>query len=100
MSATDAEPTVVIHGDAWKWRDIEEDVAWCRTMQWERRQWCPSDNARERDGMSAHDHCQICWWTLADSEDPAVSVGYHSGEQLWICTECHEKFIAGDTPSI
>ena len=89
-----SERTVSIHGDQWKWRDIEEEIAWCRTKTWERQRWAPTERAASRDGISAHDHCQICWWTLSQSADPAVSVGYHSGRRLWICTECYEKFIA------
>ena len=90
----DAQDTVTIHGDRWKWSDIQDEVGWCRTQTWERKRWTGRELRPADNGISPHDHCRICWWTLAESSDPAVSTGYHAGRDIWLCTECYDKFIA------
>ena len=94
-----AQDTVMIHGDSWKWSDIRDEVEWCRTQTWERTPWMGRELRPADNGISPHDHCQICWWTRADSTDPAVGVGYHAERDVWLCTECYEKFIAVATPN-
>lgn len=90
----DTHYTVNIHGDEWKWSDIRAEVEWCRTHTWERKNWAARDETRTAEDISRHDHCRICWWTLADSSDPSVGIGYHAGRDIWLCSECYDKFIA------
>ena len=90
----DVHDTVTIHGDEWKWSDIRDEVEWCRTRTWERKHWAAREQAQATARISPHNHCRICWWTLADSSDPAVNIGYHAGRDIWLCSECYDKFIA------
>ncbi len=108
-----AEQTVTIHGDSWKWRDIADEVVACRAREWHQQAWSrrpalvhhtggavslyvgqsfdPAKITLVPDGWS-HDHCQICWWTLAESSDPVEGTGYTDGRS-WICSECYDTFI-------
>jgi len=79
------EQVVVIHGEPWKLADIREDVAWCKEQVWSLTTYGkPVD----------HDHCSICWWSLAVSEDPDVGEGYFTEGNRWLCRECHGLFVA------
>lgn len=114
---TDQHATVLIHGEEWKWSDIEDSVCACRGSSWNREIWKPSPALIDRKGTSTtryvgqqydttrtrlvpdgwtHDHCEICWWTLHESEDEAEGVGYTDGHN-WICIECHGRFVAADS---
>ena len=79
--------TVRIHGAEWRYSDIAEEVEWCRL-----RAWTPATY----DSVADHSHCQICWWTMARSNDKAVGEGYVSRGKvdLGVCSECHDQFIA------
>jgi len=39
------------------------------------------------------DHCAICYWELFESDDASHGIGFTNGKD-WVCTECHQKFIA------
>jgi len=103
---------VVIHGDNWKWPDIQESVEWARLQKWEKRKWRvraalvskggisdfkgqrynPAHTTLVEDGWS-HDHCEICWWTLHESEDSESGEGYTTDGHRWLCSECYSLFI-------
>lgn len=85
------QETFTIHGDEWKWKDICDEVEWCRTLTWECKHWAAAQRAHT---TNTHDHCRICWWTLGDSPESAVGIGYHAGRDIWLCSECYEQFIA------
>lgn len=79
---------VVIHGDEWKKADVEEPIAWAKTKFWLKKKWS-SDTAHWD-----HDHCQICWWKLHNSDTLENGFGYHNRENdNWLCTECYEHFV-------
>tara|TARA_R110002050_G_scaffold250466_1_gene388417 strand:- start:163 stop:426 length:264 start_codon:yes stop_codon:yes gene_type:complete len=78
---------VTIHGDQWKREDIQEPVEWAKGESWEKTLWSSVKHGDD------HDHCQVCWWKLRDSEDPETGEGYISGKHNWLCTECYEQFI-------
>jgi hypothetical protein len=104
---------VEIHGDKWKWSDIQEAIEWARFQVWHKRKWRlrpalvskgsvadfkgqrydPAHTKLVEDGWS-HDHCEICWWTLHESEDPETGEGYTSDGHKWLCSECFSRFIA------
>ncbi|HCS29042.1 MAG TPA: hypothetical protein DIW43_16415 [Spongiibacteraceae bacterium] len=103
--------TIVIHGDEWKLEDIREEIAWCKEQSWIKRKFICCDAVKQkshwrkytpgeaipRGGKMVikghnHEHCQICCWTILESEDPSKNQGYVSGHQ-WVCTECYGKFI-------
>lgn len=86
------------------------------TFYWERRLWQARDIVYERSGKRfsfdlslAHDtekfllvkagwkkdNCAICRWELFESEDPVHGWGFTNGA-VWICEECHRRFIVGD----
>jgi len=44
-----------------------------------------------------HDHCEICFWVLRESEDEEEGIGYTDGYGNWVCLECFEKLL---TPKI
>ncbi|WP_157199422.1 hypothetical protein [Methylomonas koyamae] len=81
-----AETYVTIHGDSWKNEDIEESVQWAKGEQWNMETWSGNETWD-------HDHCQICWWKLYESDDAEHGVGYRSEKDNWLCTECYEQFI-------
>ena len=103
---------VTIHGDKWKWADIQESVAWARNQQWKKQKWVaraslvskgstsdyvgqkynPEHTKLVKDGWT-HDHCEICWWTIFESENPEEGVAYTTNGHSWICKECYEQFI-------
>ena len=108
------DETVLIHGAKWRVADLEDAVTNCRASAWAKARWHPRSALRDRssgattvyegqpydpeqvelvsDGWD-HDHCQVCWWTLSESADPAESAGYTNGHD-WICAECFERFVA------
>jgi hypothetical protein len=91
----DAQDRISIHGQSWERSYIEHNIAACRGRHWQRQRWSVSAASHKRDArISPHDHCEICWWTLADSPDAEVNTGFTDGRD-WICTECYERFIAG-----
>ncbi len=103
---------VIIHGDKWKIDDINESVEWAREQKWHKQKWltrkalvskrCISDYKGQKfnskytelveNGWS-HDHCEICWWTLCESDIPDEGEGYTTDGHRWICTECYNQFI-------
>jgi hypothetical protein len=103
---------VTIHGDTWKWADIEESVEWARNQQWKKQKWVaraalvskgstsdyvgqkynPEHTKLVEDGWT-HDHCEICWWSLHETEEPEHSEGYTTNGHKWVCTECYTQFI-------
>jgi hypothetical protein len=107
-----AEEIVIIHGDPWKTTDVQDAIAECAGRTWTFRKWQPSPALIQKSGTRSqycgqkydptkytldpkgwtHDHCQICWWTLSDSEDEAINSGYTDGRG-WICTECFNNFL-------
>lgn len=94
-----ASTTVEIHGDTWQVEHIREDVESCRQHHdWQHAAWFPGRHAAASptSQLRDHDHCQVCWWTLALSEDPRISTGWTRGGRVWLCCECYERFIAND----
>jgi len=81
-----AETYVIIHGDSWKNAEIEESVQWAKDEQWNMEAWSGNKTW-------GHDHCQICWLKLYESDEAEHSVGYRSEKGNWLCTECYEQFI-------
>ncbi len=113
MSRSEDE-VVSIHGSEWRLADIRDAIAACRASSWEHRQWQRRPALVDRDGTKAtpyvgqaydpalsrvepegwdHDHCEICWWMLTDSDDPDRSVGFVSPKETWLCVECYDRFI-------
>lgn len=116
--STHKSGAVVINGNEWQLAHIEEDIAECKQLQWQKQKWFCTDalvylNSKGEHSGSAqyrgqpyngnntifvkggwkHDHCSICWWTLYESDDPKSNTGYVSGSK-WLCCECYDKFIA------
>ena len=97
--------TVVIHGEAWEISTIEDKVRWCLDQKWKRRKWAASSSVVYKDGKEIglkeggwdHDHCEICWWTLCESENTDEGEGYCDGGISWLCIECHGQFVLEDT---
>ena len=107
--------TTTLHGVPWKIEDINRTIEdqELRKQEWKRERWVPRDSLDDIHGGTSrlylgheydkskmrviksgwyHDHCEICWWTLFESEDPERSIGYTDGIN-WVCTECYEKFL-------
>lgn len=115
-----SEKHVTIHGYQWKWADLIEAIEFCRTLVWKRATWKPRDAlVHKRGGATSlylgqhfdpakidlvnggwnHDHCEICWWTLCETENTEEGVGYTDG-RCWLCKECYSQFIEPDVRSI
>ena len=105
--------TVEIHGAQWERTDIEENVAFCKDLSWQKQKWLPQDALVHCNGGRvslyigqrydpekidlvkcgwSHDHCEICWWELYATDEPEHAEGYVSGNR-WLCLECYTKFI-------
>ena len=103
----------MIHDSEWQRALLEEAAASCRGRDWRRERWVRRDALIERGGCSSrlfvghsydaahfelvrggwsHDHCEICWWDLFETEDEQHSIGYTDGRQ-WICSECYQQFV-------
>ena len=111
--------TVEIHGFRWNADYIRDAVTRCREVDWHWRKssWTPRDVVIHREtgkvsfdlslaestkdfdlvkGGWRKDHCAICHWQLLESkDDPEHGTGFTNG-LLWICNECHGKFIERD----
>ena len=107
-----SDSTVLIHGSEWKLADIEESVADCRGRDWKQQRWVRRDALVQRTGTASlyigqkfdpayselvrggwsHDHCEICWWELSETDDETHSLGFTDG-RYWICSECYQRFI-------
>ena len=103
---------VTIHGDQWKWTDVEDTIQWARGQVWRLEIWrcrpalVSKGATTEYTGQSyradstsldekgwTHDHCQICWWTLHETADSESGEGYTCDGRRWICKECFDSFI-------
>ena len=104
---------VTIHGDKWKLTDIKEPIDWAIDQQLKRQKWLPraalvskgkiSEYIGQKyqskytklveDGWS-HDHCEICLWSLYESDETESGEGYTDDGRSWLCTECYEQFVA------
>ena len=98
------EATVLIRGEAWKISQIEDQVQWCLGQRWKRRKWTASSSVVYKDGKKVglreggwdHDHCEICWWKLFDSENTEEGEAYCDEGISWLCIECYDQFILDD----
>ncbi len=110
---------IEIHGKRHGGNEIVARAQQFRKFAWQRQQWRARDVLVERStgkpmfysggdydsevfelrarGWS-HDACAICNWALFESDTPAHGVGYTNGRD-WICSECHDRFIAPKTPT-
>lgn len=112
MPGEEMEEYVSIHGDKWKIFDINEQIKWAREQVWKKQKWLPraalvsKGKTSEYVGQSyrpeytrlvedgwSHDHCEICWWSLYETDNPESGVGYTTDGRTWLCSECYEKFI-------
>ena len=105
---------ITLHGEKWKFADIQEDIDWCRQHSWKRKRWQATSALIHKKGGRisqyvgqkfdpdkvdlvedgwTHDHCVICWHTLFDSKKEEENTGWTDGNRNWLCLECHEKFI-------
>jgi hypothetical protein len=107
------EEKIIIHGSEWKMSDVKDTVDALQGYKWEKNTWKrraalvhkkggitsayygqkydPEKIDLVKNGWS-HDHCELCFWGLCESNDPEHGIGYSSGN-TWICTECYEKLI-------
>ena len=115
-SHIEMEATVQIHDDTWKVKDIQDQVSWCLLQQWHEEKWMPTPALIHKKGGIrrqyrgqkydpdkidlvadgwTHDHCEICWWTIHESDNDNEGRGYRNEYNAWICTECYIQFIEG-----
>jgi ATP-dependent Clp protease ATP-binding subunit ClpA len=110
--------TVEIHGVKRNLEHVRIYVSHCReyAWHWEQKPWRARDIVIKKDGKGfsfdlalaenssefmlvqggwKKDHCQICHWELFESNDASHGTAFTNGKD-WVCTECHQKFIAGD----
>ena len=116
-SHTDTEATVLIHGNAWKVKDIYDEVSFCLKQQWHQEEWKPTPALVHKVGGTrshyhgqkydsekidfvadgwTHDHCAICWWTLHKTDIEDEKTGYRNESNVWLCAECFRQFIEAD----
>src|SRR5437660_1400834 len=83
---------------------------------WERKLWQARDVVYEKNGKRfsfdlslaqdsekfllvkggwKKDNCAVCGWELFETDDASHGVAYTNGS-VWICEECHRRFVAGD----
>ena len=114
-----APSTIEIHGVKRNIEHIHILVSRCREQgwHWEQKQWKPHDVVIKKDGKGLSldltlaerapheftlvpggwkkDYCAICHWEMFESDDAAHGTGFTNGKD-WVCTECHQRFIAGN----
>jgi hypothetical protein len=113
----DPPNTIEIHAVRRNLEHIQMSVSRCRAYAWlwEQKPWKASDIMMKKDGKGfsfdlrlvenssefmlvkggwKKDHCAICRWELFESDEASHGVGFTNGRD-WVCTECHQKFIAG-----
>lgn len=82
------EKFVKIHESEWKKWNIADLIEEVKAGRWVKESWALIYEHWD------HDHCEICWWKLYESDVPENGIGYHNLENdNWICTECYEQFI-------
>jgi hypothetical protein len=98
------------------WTPDQRELVEDRTVTWRRLPWTARDAWMLPDGSSrpyealpdpatpphgvklardgwGHDHCQLCWETLA--ERPAGQPeGYTDGARRWLCVSCFDAYLA------
>ena len=106
------DKNIKIHGESWKLIDIQESIEWARNRDWKKQRWSNraglvssgkvsdfvgqkynSENTKLVKAGWEHDHCEICWWSLYESEEPENGVGFTTDGHNWLCTECFHTFI-------
>lgn len=106
------EEMAVIHGDEWKYKDVEEPIKWARSQTWEKKKWKPrpalvsSSEVSDYTGQKydsesfilaetgwTHDHCEICWWEIRESDEEELGIGFTTDGHSWVCSECYHQFI-------
>ena len=105
--------TVNLHGSDWKLSDVEENASYWSKESLRKERYHARDalvdnagNSRPYSGRHfdekkfkvvkhgwSHDHCEICFWALRESEDEEEGVGYTDGCGNWVCLECFDKLI-------
>jgi hypothetical protein len=82
---------------AFKSRDILREIHGRRVMFYAGQQYDPEKFKLEPGGWK-RERCVICGWELFETEgDPDLGVGYTNGLD-WMCSECHQKFLASGGP--
>ncbi len=111
---------VEIHGELFSSVSVREfSDYYSQKFQWEKRAWAPRDALVRRSdkkiflysgqvydpeqmelvkGAWNEDRCGICWWKLADLNEPEHDEGYTNGQD-WLCRECYERFVRKDPPA-
>lgn len=111
--------TIEIHGVKRNIEHIHILLSSCREQawRWEQKPWKARDIVIKKDSKALSldltlaerspdefalvpggwkkDHCAICHWELLESDDASHDTGFTNSKD-WVCTECHERFIAGD----
>lgn len=84
---TDEE--IIIHGKKWKLSHIKKVVEECKEYEWKEKRYVRAESQHHTD---SHQHCEICWWTIFESDNPELGTGYSHG-QSWLCLECYTNLI-------
>ncbi|WP_394165163.1 hypothetical protein [Neptunomonas phycophila] len=67
-------------------------VSKCKTSEYVGQSYRPEYTELVEDGWN-HDHCEICWWSLHEADDPESGEGYTVEGRAWLCCEYYEKLI-------
>lgn len=112
MDHSEENQYVLMHGDEWKLADIFEAVEWARQQKWKKQKWFarpalvsngkisefvgqkfnPEYSKLVEDGWG-HDHCEICFWTLFETDSQVDGVGFTCDGHKWLCVECFTQFV-------
>ena len=63
------------------------------SLKWNRTEFHPRDAICGENvipGGWKHEHCNICWETIAES---AERFGYCDQYERWVCESCYENYI-------
>lgn len=67
----------------------EAELRELATRSWRLEQYRrPSGSA-----PTEHEHCEICWWAIGESDDPDDGSGSTDGYR-WLCRRCAEALRA------
>ena len=76
-----------------KWTNLPALVhkSGSRTSLYDGQKFDPQYIDLLEDGWT-HDHCEICWHTIYETDEPEHGFGYKNIEDSWICCKCFEQY--------
>ena len=66
---------------------LRQDIKNFNKMIWTKKKWQRSEHPKDD-----HDHCEICFQSIYETDDETLGIG-HFSDGHWLCNACYEKYI-------